>query len=212
MPKGLKSVLKIKKNAKKYKVKFPKQLDEALKAAKANFLETFWSEELGYFADVVNQHGRDFTVRPNQCVAGAISDLPVLKKHKKSMLQVIERELVTPFGLRTLSPADPRYCPIYSGPPEKRDAAYHQGTVWPWLIGHYTALALAAADRPAVKAKKLYENFENLFSVHLKKGCLGGLSEIYDGDPPHFYRGCFSQAWSVGETIRAWNMIQERSN
>ncbi|HLE62791.1 MAG TPA: amylo-alpha-1,6-glucosidase, partial [Pyrinomonadaceae bacterium] len=117
------------------------------------------------------------------------------------ILEVVERELLTPRGLRTLSPGDPQYRGRYKGNPTSRDSVYHQGTVWPWLMGPYITAYVktfgAKAGRAA--AAEWLRNFEE----HLGEACLGQVSEIFDGDAPHTPRGCIAQAWSVAELLRA---------
>lgn len=118
-----------------------------------------------------------------------------------SILGVIERELLTPRGLRTLSPSDPNYIGRYEGGPGKRDGAYHQGTVWPWLMGPYISACFKTFGKNAASrfAALWFETFE----AHLHEACLGQVSEIFDGDAPHTPRGCVAQAWSVAELLRA---------
>jgi glycogen debranching enzyme len=113
------------------------------------------------------------------------------------------RDLLTPLGLRSLSPHDPSYAPAYSGGPRERDAAYHQGTVWTWLLGPF-ALAHYRVYGDAEHAQALLAGL----APHLDEACIGTLSEIADGSPPHTPRGCFAQAWSVAETLRAWHALQ----
>ncbi len=116
-------------------------------------------------------------------------------------LCVVERELLTPRGLRTLSPNDSKYIGHYEGDPRRRDGAYHQGTVWPWLMGPYiTAYVKTFGEETGREfAVEWLTNFEE----HLAEACLGQVSEIFDGDPPHTPRGCIAQAWSVAELLRA---------
>ena len=123
------------------------------------------------------------------------------KDRAVSVLHVVERELLTSRGLRTLSPADPKYIGRYEGDPRSRDGAYHQGTVWPWLMGPYiTAYTKTFGQRTGRKfASAWLENFQE----HLHEACLGQVSEIFEGDAPHLPRGCVAQAWSVAELLRA---------
>jgi glycogen debranching enzyme len=123
------------------------------------------------------------------------------KERAASVLRVVENELVTPRGLRTLSPSDSNYIGRYEGGPTSRDGAYHQGTVWPWLMGPYiTAYRKTFGNKAGRKfATRWLQNFEQ----HLQEACLGQVSEIFDGDAPHLPRGCVAQAWSVAELIRA---------
>ena len=125
----------------------------------------------------------------------------VSKSRGKRILRVVERELLTPRGLRTLSPTDPRYIGRYDGDPRSRDGAYHQGTVWPWLMGPYiTAYVRTFGEKIGQEfATEWLSNFE----IHLTEACLRQVSEIFDGDAPHTARGCIAQAWSVAELLRA---------
>ena len=169
--------------------------------ALATFNAIFWNEETGCLYDVVNGENRDASIRPNQVIAISLTNTMLSKERAVSVLRVIERELLTPRGLRTLSPADPNYIGRYEGDPGNRDGAYHQGTVWPWLMGPY----ISAYTRTF--GKKAGHQFASLwlenFHEHLHEACLGQVSEIFDGDAPHTARGCVAQAWSVAELLRA---------
>ena len=115
-------------------------------------------------------------------------------------METVTRELLTPMGLRSISPRDPNYKPRYYGDLRARDAAYHQGSVWAWLIGAYVdAWMKLNPDRPS-EARTFLEGFVE----HLQDACVGSISEIFDGDPPHTPRGCIAQAWSVAEVLRCW--------
>jgi glycogen debranching enzyme len=168
--------------------------------ARESFNQTFWNEETGCLYDVVNGEERDPSIRPNQVFAVSLAHSMVSSQRAGSILRVIERELLTPRGLRTLSPGDSRYIGRYSGDPRSRDGAYHQGTVWPWLMGAYiTASVKTFGESGREVAAEWLKNF----SGHLNEACLGQVSEIFDGDAPHTPRGCVAQAWSVAELMRA---------
>ncbi|MCB8994061.1 MAG: glycogen debranching enzyme family protein [Bacteroidales bacterium] len=172
----------------------------------ASFIETFWDEKLGYLADYVDGDFKDFSVRPNQVIAAAMPFTPITKDMKKSILDKLARYLVTPKGLRTLSPKDENYNPYYEGDQNARDAAYHQGTVWPWLLEHYVKAYLDIYKLNGLSyVKTLYHGFEDDMLVH----GIGSISEIYDGDPPHTPRGSISQAWSVAAVLRIGEMIEK---
>ncbi len=173
------------------------------------FVKTFWLPEAGHLADVVNNRGIDDAVRPNQIFAVSLPFSPLNTEQKRSVMRRTDRDLVTPYGLRTLSPGHPDYCPIYHGTPVKRDRAYHQGTVWPWLIGHFVEASLSIADDRELEKERLLREFMPLFDSHLRMGCLGSISEIFNADPPHILKGCAAQAWSVAEAIRAWDLLNE---
>jgi predicted glycogen debranching enzyme len=169
--------------------------------ARKSFNEQFWNEQIGCLYDVVNGADRDASIRPNQVFAISLANSMVSTARAKSILRIVERELLTPRGLRTLSPNDSRYIGRYEGDPRSRDGSYHQGTVWPWLMGSYiTAYAKTFGERAGRKfATEWLKNFDD----HLREACLGQVSEIFDGDPPHTPRGCVAQAWSVAELLRA---------
>lgn len=175
--------------------------------ALASFNSVFWNEQTGCLYDVVNGENRDASIRPNQVIAISLSNTMLSKDRAVSVLRVIERELLTPRGLRTLSPTDSNYIGRYEGGPANRDGAYHQGTVWPWLMGPYiTAYTKTFGKKAGRKfASAWLENFKD----HLREACLGQVSEIFDGDAPHNPRGCVAQAWSVAELLRA--IIQDVS-
>jgi predicted glycogen debranching enzyme len=171
-----------------------------------SFVSTFWDEKRGYLADYVNGDFKDFSVRPNQVIAIALDHTPVSKDMKKSILDIVTRYLLTPKGLRTLSPKDEKYYPYYDGDENTRGAGYHQGTVWPWLLEHYVKAYLDLYKAGGLSTvKKLYHGFEEDMLVH----GIGSISEIYDGDPPHTPRGSISQAWSVASILRIGEMIEK---
>jgi predicted glycogen debranching enzyme len=168
--------------------------------AKTSFDALFWNEEAGCLYDVVDGTERDASIRPNQLLALSLAHPLVTGERAKRILEVVESELLTPFGFRTLSPSDPRYVGRYEGGPAERDGAYHQGTVWPWLVGPYVkALLLAGGNDARMKAA---ETLRPLVTYVLGPG-LGQLPEIFDGDAPHRPAGCFAQAWSVAQVIEA---------
>ena len=167
----------------------------------ASINRLFWYEEGGYLYDVVNGEERDASLRPNQIFAVSLPFESVTPDRAERLVAVIEERLLTPFGLRTLDPKDPRYTPHYEGDPAARDAAYHQGTVWPWLIGPF----LTAYQKVHGKSAKVQSHIRAhlaLLLTHLWEAGLGTVSEVFDGDMPHEPRGTIAQAWSVGEILR----------
>ena len=168
--------------------------------ARASFNQLFWNAETGCLYDVVNGDMRDGSIRPNQILAVSLTNSMVSKDGARSILQVVERELVTPRGLRTLSPNDPNYIGRYEGDPRHRDGAYHQGTVWPWLMGPYITACVKIFGESGRQAAA---DWLEQFGEHLSEACLGQVSEIFDADAPHAPRGCVAQAWSVAELLRA---------
>jgi predicted glycogen debranching enzyme len=169
--------------------------------AQRSFNERFWYNEGGYLYDVVDgPGGNDHSVRPNQIFAISL-DHPVLAVDRwHSVLAVVERELLTPVGLRSLSPNNPDYKENYHGDLKTRDAAYHQGTVWAWLIGPYIDAWLRVHPNEQRKARALL----GAFPEHLSEAGIGTISEVFDAEEPHTPRGCIAQAWSVAEVLRCW--------
>jgi predicted glycogen debranching enzyme len=172
------------------------------------FIDTFWNNELCWLNDVITPMGPDASLRPNQLLAISLPHSPLATEQQRLILQVIEEKLLTPYGLRTLSPDDARYRRRYGGCWESRERAYHQGTVWAWLMGPFIEayLKVEAAcgnDHAPNQARRWLSGFED----HLDHAGLGHISEIFDGDWPHQPRGCFAQAWSVAEVLRACRLV-----
>jgi predicted glycogen debranching enzyme len=166
--------------------------------AKLSFNSLFWNEETGCLYDVVKNGIRDGSVRPNQVIAISLAH-PVLDRERwPAVMEVIRRELLTPVGLRSLSTRDPAYVGTYIGSPFERDSAYHQGTVWGWLMGPYVTAYRKTFSGKDREIAQLIAGMEE----HLTEAGLGQISEIFDGDSPHTPRGCPAQAWSVAELLR----------
>lgn len=183
-----------------------------LEGIRATFNDLFWIPEGNYLADVWNttDGSRDESVRPNQIFAVSLPYSPLEDRVRaKQVVAKVTDELLTPFGLRTLSPRDPRYCGRYEGNAESRDSAYHQGTVWPWLLGHYGEALLKTADTKRTARGTLKAILSN-FEAHLFEAGLGYVSEVFDGDEPRRPSGCIAQAWSVAELIRLSQLIQSK--
>mgnify|MGYP000014692602 CR=1 FL=1 len=165
----------------------------------AHFKPTFWEKSRGYLADWREGPLANWQIRPNQLFAAALPYRPISDKIAELVLETVEKHLLTPRGLRTLSPGDPAYCGLYEGSPAQRDYAYHNGTVWPWLLGSYADAKLALwgeAAKPALEA--LFSGFESVFYAYGWEQ----VAEIFDGDAPHTPRGAPAQAWSVAELLR----------
>jgi predicted glycogen debranching enzyme len=172
--------------------------------ARASFNHRFWFADGGYLYDVVDCDGKantfDASCRPNQLFAISL-DHPVLNPDRwKAVVDVAEKKLLTSVGLRTLSPDDPAYKPIYAGDLRSRDGAYHQGTVWAWLIGPFIDSWLKVHPHDRSAARKFLETFP----VHLGDNGIGTISEVFDAREPHNAGGCIAQAWSIAEVLRAW--------
>jgi predicted glycogen debranching enzyme len=173
------------------------------RTAMASFQRRFWYEAGGYLYDVIDGPGGDDpSLRPNQLYALALCPGLLPNDRAKQVLRVVEDHLLTPVGLRTLSPRDDRYRGHYHGGPADRDAAYHQGTVWPFLLGCFVTAWLAVHGKRAGQKAKA-RGFLAGLEPHLDDACLGQVSEIFEGDAPHAPRGCPAQAWSVAEPLRA---------
>jgi glycogen debranching enzyme len=173
--------------------------------ASESFNQLFWNDAEGCLYDVVN-NSNDASIRPNQVFAASLHYSMLSEERAKRMLEVVERELLTPMGLRTLSPRDPKYIGTYGGDQRARDGAYHQGTVWPWLLGPLVEAFLKTNGRGTASRKKAAALLAGV-EPHLQTAGLGTVSEILEGDAPHRPCGCIAQAWSVAEMLRAVKMV-----
>ncbi len=187
---------------------FIKEYEYLPELIKESFLNMFWDEKAGYLADYVNdEEGSNLFVRPNMVIAVSLPYSMLNTDQMKKVLDVADKELVTPRGLRSLSPANKLYKGTYSGNQEERDSAYHQGTVWPWLLGPFCEGWLKVYGAQGVqKVENLVYGFEDVMAEH----GVSTLSEIHDGDPPHAPRGAISQAWSVGEVLRIIDLLENK--
>jgi glycogen debranching enzyme len=184
-------------------VEFSERADRYAGQVAEVFGETFWNEETGCLFDVINPDSNDGSIRPNQILALSLPHRLLNNARERQILDVVERELVTPRGLRSLSPGHPSYAGHYGGDQQCRDGAYHQGTVWGWLIGPFVS-AYVRVNGETVQARERAAEFVAPFRSHLYEAGLGQISEIFDGDAPHAPRGCYAQAWSVGEVLRCY--------
>jgi glycogen debranching enzyme len=180
---------------------------EPLVRGRESFRTRFWNEQNGYLYDVVDadhQAGRlDASFRPNQIFA--IGGLPVALldgARARRVVDEVERRLWTPLGLRSLAPGETGYTPRYEGGVRERDGAYHQGTVWPWLVGPFVEAWLRVRGATDAAKHEARARFLTPMLEHLHEAGLGHVSEIADADPPHTLRGCPFQAWSVAELLR----------
>ena len=181
------------------------QYREMAEKTRKSFVEKFWNPTKNCLFDVISGEGKDDSLRPNQVLAVSL-DFTMLDKVKDELVvESVWKQLLTPFGLRTLSATDPRYIGVYRGSRMQRDTAYHNGTVWPWLLGPFTTAFLKLRNYEVHWRSIAFENFlKPLFTVELCRAGLGSISEIFDGDSPHESRGCVAQAWSVAEPLRAY--------
>jgi predicted glycogen debranching enzyme len=171
-----------------------------------SFQETFWNNEMGYLYDYVDSDYNDSSFRPNQLYAVSLPHKLMDKEKAKAIVDKVYEKLYTPFGLRSLSPDDKNYKSIYTGNQYSRDSAYHQGTVWNFLLGAFAdAIEYAYPEEKKERIKKIIEDF----IPHLSTAGLGTISEIFDGDYPHNPKGCISQAWSVAEFLRIYKKYSE---
>ncbi|WP_406661185.1 amylo-alpha-1,6-glucosidase [Methanolobus sp. ZRKC3] len=179
---------------------------------RSSFIEKFWNEKDGFLYDCIldsgeagdrNNENKDASIRPNQILAVSLPFSMLPESVSLSIVEMVGKKLLTPYGLRTLSPEDTRYIGTYHGNTENRDMAYHNGTVWTWLLGHY----ITAYRKTHPDSQECRESLEKLLvelRIHIDEAGLGSISEIFDGDAPHKPRGCISQAWSVAELTRAY--------
>jgi glycogen debranching enzyme len=166
-----------------------------------SFAPLFWNEDAGCLFDCVNDEGRDGAIRPNQIFAVSLPHRLLSAEQEKRVVATVQRELLTPVGLRSLSRGDAQYRGIYIGDQWQRDSSYHQGTVWGWPIGGFFS-AYLKVNRHSARAKAQVRTWMEPLQAHLDTAGLGSISEIFDGDAPHTPRGCFAQAWSVSEPLR----------
>ena len=179
----------------------------------------FWYETGGYCYDVIDSpQGNDISFRPNQIFAISLPSMNLAQVlgteylllercQQKMIIDQVRQKLLTPFGLRSLEPDNPNYVGIYGGNQLQRDRSYHQGTSWSWLIGHFIQAHLRVYNNP-----ELAYSFLLPMANHLQNGCIGTISEIFDGDLPFIPRGCFAQAWSVAEILRSWLVVQQKTS
>jgi predicted glycogen debranching enzyme len=185
-----------------------KRFCESLLERASRSFSRFWNEERNCLYDVIDVAGtdaRDDRVRPNQILAISLPYCALPPSQMRAVVERCGRDLLTSYGLRTLSAKDPGYLGSYSGNPWHRDAAYHMGTVWAWLLGPF-----ARAHFRVYGDARLAQSLLEPIAQHLNAACLGTVSEIFDGDAPHPARGCFAQAWSVAEILRSWIYLERK--
>ena len=169
--------------------------------AQASFNARFWCAARGWLYDVVDgEHGDDDACRPNQIFALSLPNPILARARWQAVVDVVRGKLLTPVGLRSLAPDHPDYKPRYFGDLRARDGAYHQGTVWSWLIGPFVDAWLRVHPEDRAGARALLDGFAG----HAHEACVGSIAEIFDGEAPYTPRGCIAQAWGVAEVLRAW--------
>ncbi len=174
-----------------------------------NFVRTFWNEDFQYLADYVDERGQNLDIRSNQIIAASLPYSPINDEMKSDVVSIVKRELLTPKGLRTLSPNHPDYKGIYRGSQTERDLAYHQGTVWVWQLSHYVEANFRLSGKSFCKeAKQIAASFEEDMTNY----GICSISEVYDGNPPHHPGGSISQAWSVSEILRIMDLTEKYKN
>jgi glycogen debranching enzyme len=195
---------------------FSHQLGQPEKAArflelanhvKESFNQKFWNPISGCLYDCIQGDIRNGQIRPNQLIALSLPTPLVSEERARSILQVVQEKLLTPFGLRSLAPDDPAYRNLYAGNSYQRDSAYHQGTVWPWLLGPYIdgyLFAYGTSPQTVTNLLSLLDPFKR----HLQEAMLGSISEIFDPEPPYTPKGCGAQAWSVAELLRVYQKLK----
>lgn len=181
-----------------------KRFNNMAEIARESFNGQFWNKELDCLFDVVDDDSKDESIRPNQIFAASLKHTMLDAKRARSVVDVVERELLTPYGLRSLSPNDISYRSHYYGSPYERDSAYHQGTVWAWLIGPFVDAYRRTHSRDSIAETRVAEMLADL-RTHLSESMLGSVSEIFDATEPFRSRGCAAQAWSVAELLRVSN-------
>ena len=185
---------------------FVKKWNSLPEQVRLSFINTFSGQEKKCLADYVNEELTDWSIRPNMVIAAALDHTPLDENMIRNILEVAENELLTPKGLRSLSPRNKRYTGVYQGSQEERDNAYHQGTVWPWLLEPFCRACVKIYKRTAAtKLKRILDNLEEELTLH----GIGSISEIYDGDPPHQPRGAISQAWSVSAVMQIIKLLDD---
>jgi len=173
-----------------------------------NFCRMFWNQSWGWLNDCILPDGTaDASLRPNQIFAVSLPFSPLPLLQQKGVVRIVEEKLLTPFGLRTLSLDDKRYQGQYTGPQSQRDSAYHQGTVWPYLIGSFVEAYLKVNGSGTDTKKNAAKFIRPLLTNLTGDGCIGSICEIFDGNEPQRPKGCFAQAWSIAELIRAYLLV-----
>ena len=189
--------------------KLIKRYDWAREGILGNFAHLFYNESLGYLADYIDSSGAHYEIRPNMIFAVALPYSPLTSEQQRSVMRVVEQHLYTPVGLHTLSPRNPLYKGHYTGDQTERDEAYHQGTVWTWLLDAYVEAMAKVHDEETTL--KLCKEILKALEKEMHRYGLGTIGEVFDGDPPHIPNGCIAQAWSVAAAVRILQRFEKMS-
>lgn len=189
--------------------KILKRYEWVQEGIRENFARLFYNEQQGYLADYIDQSGAHYEIRPNMIFAVSLPFSPLTPEQQRSVMRVVEQHLYTPVGMHTLSPRNPAYKGHYVGDQTERDLAYHQGTIWPWLLDAYVeAMAKVHDDESTVKlCKEILKALEK----EMHHYGLGTIGEVFDGDPPHTPGGSIAQAWSVAAAVRIMQRLEKMS-
>ncbi|MDC7126018.1 MAG: amylo-alpha-1,6-glucosidase [Spirochaetales bacterium] len=188
----------------------PNDLIKLIKKVQSSFKKTFWIADKGFLTDTVFNGKQDGQLRPNMLFAASASKGLLAKRERASIVKAAKEQLLTPMGLRTLSPEDSSFEPYYNGNPDERDSKYHQGTVWPWLIGIMVESSLLSASNLDKERDFWTKYLDNLLENHLYQQGIGFVSEVFDGSNPSWGKGCFAQAWSTGEILRSYSLLENK--
>ena len=192
-----------------------KQYVDMAEQTRRSFNEKYWNPKQGCLFDVLESDGADASIRPNQIFAVSLDYTMLNKETSRQIVEVVNREHVTPHGLRTLSVDDPKFLDKCAGDRRSRDAAYHNGTIWPWLLGPYITAYLKTNNYSSQAKKQVLDTLiRPLFTEDIYQNSLGTINEIYDCKPPNIPRGCIAQAWSIAEPLRAYieDILQTQPN
>jgi len=189
---------------KKRREKFYQKLADRIQGS---FVQSFWNKEAGCLYDCIQNGVPDKRIRPNQILAVSLPFALLPPERARSVVTTVQEKLLTPYGLRSLAAGDPEYRKVYRGNPYERDSAYHQGTVWPWLMGPFVDAYLNVFGE-SLESCNYLETLFDPFRQHLSEAGLGSISEIFDADPPQLPKGCASQAWSVAEVLRTYQKLK----
>ena len=174
-----------------------------------SFTKVFWNEDLNCLYDCVLPDGyKDGSVRCNQIFAVSLKYSPLNIEQQEAVVDIVKKKLLTPYGLRSLSPDDGNYKGRYAGTMFERDGAYHQGTVWAWLMGPFVKAYLRVNNHSNSSKRRGADMIGPLLKHFKQLGCLNSISEVFDGDSPHNPGGCFAQAWSIAGLIEAYNLTK----